>query len=70
MHAPGSTIKDCAQCPEMVVVPAGSFVMGSPMTEKFRGAEAQHPVTIGKPFAVSKFEVTFDEWAACVAFVC
>jgi formylglycine-generating enzyme required for sulfatase activity len=54
----------------MVVVPAGSFVMGSPPTEKGRDASEgpQHTVTIAKPFAVAKFELTFDEWDTCVAY--
>jgi formylglycine-generating enzyme required for sulfatase activity len=56
---------DCAGCPRMVVIPAGEFTMGSPPAEQ--GAEAQHRVTIATPFAVSKFEITFDEWDACVA---
>lgn len=58
--------KDCSGCPPMVVIPAGEFTMGSPATEPHRGAEAQHRVTIATPFAVSKFEITFDEWDACV----
>jgi formylglycine-generating enzyme required for sulfatase activity len=49
----------------MAVIPAGEFTMGSPPTEPYRGAEAQHRVTIATPFAVSKFEITFDEWDAC-----
>jgi formylglycine-generating enzyme required for sulfatase activity len=57
--------KDCADCPQMVVVPAGEFTMGSPPAEQ--GAEAQHRVTIAAPFAVSKFEITFEEWDACLA---
>ena len=57
--------KDCDDCPQMVVIPAGEFTMGSPAAEL--GAEAQHRVTIAKPFAVSKFEITFDEWDACAA---
>jgi len=55
--------KDCDDCPQMVVIPAGEFTMGSPLAEL--GAEAQHRVTIAMPFAVSKFEITFDEWDAC-----
>jgi formylglycine-generating enzyme required for sulfatase activity len=60
---------ECAFCPEMVVVPAGSFMMGSPESEaERRSAEGpQRRVTIAKPFAVGKFEVTFAEWDACVA---
>ena len=48
----------------MVVIPAGEFTMGSPASQL--QAEAQHRVTIAAPFAVSKFEITFDEWDACV----
>jgi formylglycine-generating enzyme required for sulfatase activity len=59
-------IKDCSDCPEMVAVPAGEFMMGSPGTEPHRGAEAQHVVTIFRAFAVSRFEITFDQWDACV----
>jgi formylglycine-generating enzyme required for sulfatase activity len=56
--------KDCANCPHMMIVPAGEFTMGSPPAEQ--QAEAQHRVTIAAPFAVSKFEITFDDWDACV----
>ena len=44
-------------------------MMGSPADEKDRydNEGPQHRVVIAKPFAVSKFEVTFDEWDACVA---
>jgi formylglycine-generating enzyme required for sulfatase activity len=58
--------KDCASCPPLIVIPAGEFTMGSPPSERYRGAETQHRVTIAYPFAVSKFEVTFEEWDACV----
>jgi formylglycine-generating enzyme required for sulfatase activity len=57
--------KDCDGCPRMVVIPAGEFTMGSPPSEQ--GAEAQHRVTIAAPFAIGKFEVTFEEWDTCVA---
>jgi len=59
-----SEFKDCAACPHMVAIPAGEFTMGSPPSEQ--QAEAQHRVTIAMPFAVSKFEITFDDWEACV----
>jgi formylglycine-generating enzyme required for sulfatase activity len=61
---PNSAFKECANCPEMVVVPAGSFMMGS---NEFDREKPPHGVTIRQPFAVGKFEVTFDEWDACVA---
>ena len=54
----------------MVVIPAGKFLMGSSVSELGRNDNEgpQHEVTIAQPFAASKFEVTFDEWDACVAF--
>jgi formylglycine-generating enzyme required for sulfatase activity len=66
---PGRTFRDCPECPEMIVVPAGSFTMGSPPGEEGRSPDEgpQHRVTIARPLAVGKFEVTFAEWDACVA---
>jgi formylglycine-generating enzyme required for sulfatase activity len=65
-RVPGAlaTFKDCGDCPQMMVIPAGEFTMGSPPSEQ--QAEAQHRVTIAAPFAVSKFEITFAQWDACV----
>jgi formylglycine-generating enzyme required for sulfatase activity len=57
----------------MVVIPAGSFLMGSPKDEAGRSSDEddgkgnQVPVTIARQFAAGKFEVTFAEWEACVA---
>ena len=67
--AAGSVIKDCAECPELLEVPAGQFLMGSPPGEPGRGDDEgpQHTVTIARPFAAGKYEVTFEEWDACVA---
>ena len=66
---PGTVFRDCAQCPIMVVVPAGSFTMGSPPSEEGRydGEGPRHRVRIPEPFAVGKYEVTFGEWDACVS---
>jgi formylglycine-generating enzyme required for sulfatase activity len=67
---PGSDFKECANgCPVMIVIPAGKFIMGSPESEPDRNASEgpPHEVMIAKPFAVSKFEVTFEEWDACAA---
>jgi formylglycine-generating enzyme required for sulfatase activity len=67
---PGRVFRDCPEvCPEMVVVPPGSFIMGSPASEAGRAQDErpQRRVTIARPFAVGKFEVTFDEWDACTA---
>ena len=65
---PGRQFRDCVQCPEMIVVPAGEFIMGSPAGEDKRDDDEgpQRRVVIGKPFAVGKYEVTFAEWDACV----
>ena len=66
---PGRVIRDCPACPEMVALPAGEFMMGSPESEKGRNKDEgpQRKVTIARPFAVGKFEVTFAQWDACVA---
>ena len=65
---PGQTFRDCAQCPDMVVVPAGRFTMGSPQDEagRFEKESPEHSVALARPFAMAKFEVRFDEWTACV----
>ncbi|MGD9712875.1 MAG: TIR domain-containing protein, partial [Thermomicrobiales bacterium] len=58
---PGDTFKECANtfCADMIVLPAGSFIMGSPATERGRAVNEgpQHTVTIKKPFAVSIYTV-------------
>ena len=63
----GERIRDCAHCPELVVVGPGTFEMGSPLGESEReGDEGPvHSVTIAEPFAVGVYEVTFAEWEAC-----
>ena len=63
----GEVFRDCADCPEMVVVPAGSYMMGSPLDEPGRWNDEgpRHRVRIGRPFAVGQYEVTFAEWDAC-----
>jgi formylglycine-generating enzyme required for sulfatase activity len=54
----------------MIVIPAGSFTMGSPESETGRLPHEgpQHEVKIAKRFAVSRFELTWDEWDACVKY--
>jgi formylglycine-generating enzyme required for sulfatase activity len=67
---PGHDFKECANgCPTMIVVPAGKFTMGSAETEKDRSKDEgpQHEVTIAKPFAVGRTDVTYAEWDSCVA---
>jgi formylglycine-generating enzyme required for sulfatase activity len=58
-------MRDCPECPEMVLVPAGEFKMGSPGEPDWEGPQRQ--VTIAQPFWVGKYEVTFAEWDAWVA---
>ena len=66
---PGDTFQDCPGCPKLVVVPSGSFVMGSPEHEEGRNKHEgpMHEVRIGYQLAVGVYPVTFDEWDACVS---
>jgi formylglycine-generating enzyme required for sulfatase activity len=62
-------IKDCATCPALVALSAGSFAMGS--TSDDPAERPVHHVTISQPFAIGKYEVTIEQWNACVeASVC
>ncbi|MCP5371915.1 MAG: SUMF1/EgtB/PvdO family nonheme iron enzyme [Hyphomicrobiales bacterium] len=62
--APGTVFRDCPTCPEMVVVPAGGDLLGA---DGGRADQAPaHAVTFARPFALSKYEVTFDDWQACL----
>ena len=64
----GESFKDCPDCPEMVVVPAGSFMMGASTSEEVATErEDQMLVNIAWPFAVGRFAVTKGEFAAFVA---
>lgn len=56
----GETFKDCADCPEMVVIPAGSFDMGSNGGDD--NEKPVHRVTIAGNFALGKTEVTQGQW--------
>jgi hypothetical protein len=64
---PGDSFQECAHdCPEMIVVPAGSFLMGMlPSPPLYQDESPVHRVTIARPFAVSKFELTFEQWDMC-----
>ena len=66
---PGDMFRDCGECPEMVVVPSGSFMMGSPPGEvgRYDWEGPVHEVTIARSFAVGVYEVTFEAWDACVS---
>ncbi|MDE2763420.1 MAG: formylglycine-generating enzyme family protein [Gemmatimonadota bacterium] len=65
---PGQMFQECAVCPEMVVLPAESYRMGSRMGEWDRqnNEMSARRVKISAPFAVGIYEVTFAEWDACV----
>jgi formylglycine-generating enzyme required for sulfatase activity len=65
----GATLRDCADCPELVVVGAGAFMMGSPAAEAGREADEgpQRPVNIGRAFALGRYEVTVGEFKRFVA---
>ena len=59
---PGDTFRDAPTLPELVVVPAGSFMMG-----QLDGSSEGHEVKIDYPLAVGVYPVTFDEWDVCVS---
>jgi formylglycine-generating enzyme required for sulfatase activity/class 3 adenylate cyclase len=66
---PMDSFKECAKhCPEMIVLPMGSFTMGSPTSIGNDNEHPQHQVTIKSSFAVAKFELTFADWDACAAY--
>ena len=65
--AADSAIKDCDRCPEMIVVPVGEFVMGTSGEDGREDDEMPSRTVTIRPFALGKYEVTFDEWDACVA---
>ncbi len=63
---PGVTFKDCAECPEMIVIPGGEFLMGTSENTREQAHANERPqrqVTL-KPFALGKFEVTQSQWEA------
>jgi formylglycine-generating enzyme required for sulfatase activity len=59
---PGEIFRDCDDCPELVVVPPGDFVMGSNDTPY---EKPEHTISIRRPFAIGRREVTFAEWDKC-----
>ncbi|MEM7295576.1 MAG: SUMF1/EgtB/PvdO family nonheme iron enzyme [Pseudomonadota bacterium] len=65
-YPPGEHLRDpkCPECPLLVVLPPGSFQMGSDRSDS---EQPVHQVTIDLPFAIGKFEVTLEEYGACVA---
>ena len=69
LKTPGTVFRDCEACPEMIVVPGGSYAMGSPTHEARRddNEEPVHQVTLSRPFAVGRFEVTRKQYALFVS---
>lgn len=63
---PGDVFKDCADCPDMVVIPAGSFDMGSVHSDE-KDEKPELRVTIDQPFAMGKIEITRGQFAAFVS---
>jgi len=72
---PGMSFRDCPDCPEMVVIPAGSFMMGSPESEVEHDAFSEIRMQLEGPlrvvniqeFAAGKFDITRGQWAAFVS---
>ena len=63
---PKDVFKECDKCPEMVVMPVGSFLMGANDTRQRPIEGPQHQVTIAKPFAVGRFHITLAQFTAFV----
>ena len=63
----GDVFRDCSDCPEMVVIPSGTFRMGDIAGGDIDDERPIHNVTIPNNFAVGRYEVTFAEWDACFA---
>jgi formylglycine-generating enzyme required for sulfatase activity len=61
---PGNVFRDCKDCPELVVIPKGLYLMGS--NGRYKAAKPAHRVSVKKVFAIGRYEVTFKEWLACV----
>ncbi|WP_460019930.1 formylglycine-generating enzyme family protein [Magnetospira thiophila] len=71
IYKPGDVFKDCSDCPEMVVIPAGSFMMGHDqpprhiISGEYISTTPVHRVTIPRPFAMGRYEVTRASHNAC-----
>jgi len=64
--AVGTVFRDCDGCPEMIIVPAGTFILGSPPSEPGRRDDEgpQVEIRIARPFAVGRYEVTRRQYQA------
>lgn len=60
----GTSFQDCAECPVIVRIPAGSFTMGSESGD--RSERPMRKVTVAKPFGLGRYEVTIAQWQACI----
>jgi len=60
----GTSFQDCAECPVIVRIPAGSFTMGSQSGD--RSEQPTRKVTVAKPFVLGRYEVTIAQWQACI----
>lgn len=65
-YASGTVFRDCPDCPEMVVIPAGEFSMGSPAKKGATRTKGLHQVRIGKAFALGRKELTVGEFGRFV----
>jgi formylglycine-generating enzyme required for sulfatase activity len=70
-RAAGSAFRDCDGCPEMVVIPAGRFVMGTPSAVRAAGAAGAEAdavvIELPRAYALGRFEVTRGEFARFIA---
>jgi formylglycine-generating enzyme required for sulfatase activity len=57
-------IKDCPMCPTLVGLPRGAYTMGSNSDDP--SERPAHGVSLSGPFAIGKYEVTVEQWNACV----
>ena len=66
---PGTIVRSCRICPEMVVIPAGTLLMGAGKDEPGRSSREgpRHEVRFTRAFSIGRYEVTFAQWDACVA---
>ena len=66
-YDPGAIIRDCDECPELVVVPAGTFRMGDLSGGGDIDEGPVRTVELARRFALARYETTFAEWDTCVA---